>query len=34
MLVEPRVSFGLRDDGEDLDFRFCNVIEHPDGADA
>jgi hypothetical protein len=30
LLVEPRVRFGLRDDGEDLDLRFCNVIEHPD----
>ena len=33
-LVEPRLRFGLRDDREDLDLRFCNVIEHPDVADA
>jgi hypothetical protein len=23
------LRFGLRDDGEDLDFCFCDVIEHP-----
>jgi len=23
---------GFRDDGEDLDLRFCNVIKHPDVA--
>src|SRR5687767_15167128 len=32
--VEPRLGFGFRDDREDLDFRFCNVIEHPDVASA
>src|SRR6187401_309364 len=32
--VEPRLGFGLRDDREDLDFRLCNVIEHPDVAHA
>ena len=32
--VEPRLGFGLRDDREDLDFRLCNVIEHPDVANA
>lgn len=34
LLVEPRLRFGFRDDSEDLDFRFCNVIEHPDIAHA
>jgi len=28
------VGFGLRDDREDLDFRLCSVIEHPDVANA
>src|SRR6266478_1131899 len=32
LFVEPRLGFGLRDDREDLDLRFCNVIEHPDVA--
>jgi hypothetical protein len=30
--VEPRLRFGLRDNREDLDLRFSNVIEHPDVA--
>src|SRR2546422_3301372 len=30
LLVEPRLGVGLRDNREDLDLRFCNVIEHPD----
>jgi hypothetical protein len=25
---------GLRDDGEDVDFRFCDVIEHPNFIDS
>src|SRR6185503_12342979 len=33
-LIEPRLRFGLRDDREDLDLRFCNVIEHPDVANS
>jgi hypothetical protein len=33
LLVEPRLCFGFCDDREDLDFGFCNVIEHPDIAD-
>ena len=33
-LIEPRVGVGFRDDREDLDLRFCNVIEHPDVAHA
>lgn len=32
LLVEPCLSVGFRDDGEDLDLRFCNVIKHPDVA--
>jgi hypothetical protein len=31
--VEPGLRFCLGDDREDLDFRFCNVIEHPDITD-
>jgi hypothetical protein len=30
LLVEPRLARGLRDDGEDLDFLFGDVIENPD----
>src|SRR5437762_11552658 len=30
LLVEPCLGVGFRDDGEDLDLRFCNVIKHPD----
>jgi hypothetical protein len=30
--VEPRLGFSLRDNREDLDLRFCNVIKHPDVA--
>jgi hypothetical protein len=33
-LVEPRLGFGFPDEGEDLDLRFSNVIEHPDVIDA
>jgi hypothetical protein len=29
---EPRLRVGFRDDSEDLDLRFCNVIKHPDVA--
>ena len=29
LFVEPRLGVGFRDDCEDLDLRFCNVIEHP-----
>jgi hypothetical protein len=32
LLVEPGVRLLFRDDGKDLDFRFSNVIEHPDVA--
>jgi len=28
--LEPLVRFGLRDDGEDFDGRFPDVIKHPD----
>jgi hypothetical protein len=31
--VKPSLRFVLPDDGEDLDRRFRNVIEHPDVAD-
>ena len=34
LFVEPRLRFGLRDDREDLDLRFCNVIEHSNVAHA
>jgi hypothetical protein len=34
LLVEPGLRLLFRDDGEDLDFRFSNVIEHPDVANA
>src|SRR5262245_19579841 len=34
LFVEPGVRFGLRDDGEDLDLRLCNVIKHPDVVNA
>lgn len=30
LLVEPCLRLGFRDDREDLDLRFSNVIEHPD----
>ncbi|MGH9330056.1 MAG: hypothetical protein ACRD09_06410, partial [Vicinamibacterales bacterium] len=30
--IEPALRLGFRDDREDLDLRFCNVIEHPDVA--
>ena len=32
LLFEPRLRVGFRDDSEDLDLRFCNVIKHPDVA--
>jgi hypothetical protein len=32
LFVQPRPGLGLRDNREDLDLRFCNVIEHPDVA--
>src|SRR5688572_20313296 len=28
LFVKPRLRFGFRDDREDFDLRFCNVIEH------
>src|SRR2546427_465064 len=34
LLAEPDLRLGFRDDREDLDLRFCNVIEHPDVAHA
>jgi len=34
LFVEPGLRFGLRDNCEDLDLRLCNVIEHPDVANA
>lgn len=30
LLVEPSLRLLFRDDGEDLDLRFSNVIKHPD----
>ncbi|HEY6362200.1 MAG TPA: hypothetical protein VIX63_13900, partial [Vicinamibacterales bacterium] len=32
--VEPCLGLCFRDNREDLDLRFCNVIEHPDVAHA
>src|SRR5215471_6893188 len=32
LFLEPSLRFGLCDDGEDFDLRFCNVIEHPNVA--
>ena len=34
LFVKPRLGVGFRDDREDLDLRFSNVIEHPDMVDA
>jgi hypothetical protein len=34
LLVEPGLRLLFRDDGEDLDLRFSNVMEHPDAVDA
>lgn len=34
LLVEPSLRLFFRDDGEDLDLRFSNVIKHPDVVDA
>jgi hypothetical protein len=34
LFIEPRLRLGFRDDREDLDVRFCNVMKDPDVSNA